>query len=79
MIGMKAALAVSSGDPSGIGPDIALAAWILRKHMQLPAFFLLADAELIASRAVLHSLLNYQRKFYRGHVCCLKTLSLGRK
>ena len=48
---MKAALAVSSGDPSGIGPDIALAAWILRKQMHLPAFFLIADPELMASRA----------------------------
>jgi 4-hydroxythreonine-4-phosphate dehydrogenase len=49
---MEAALAVSSGDPSGIGPDIAIAAWMLREHMRLPAFFLLADTKLIASRAV---------------------------
>jgi 4-hydroxythreonine-4-phosphate dehydrogenase len=49
----NAVLAVSSGDPSGIGPDIAIAAWLLREKMHLPAFFLLADPELIAARAAL--------------------------
>ncbi|MBB3235226.1 4-hydroxythreonine-4-phosphate dehydrogenase [Phyllobacterium endophyticum] len=48
---VNAALAVSSGDPSGIGPDIALAAWALRKRTHMPAFFLVADAEVMASRA----------------------------
>ncbi|MGV2818866.1 4-hydroxythreonine-4-phosphate dehydrogenase, partial [Phyllobacterium calauticae] len=38
---MSSILAVSSGDPSGIGPDIALAAWALRASARLPAFFLL--------------------------------------
>ncbi len=49
---MNAALAVSSGEPSGIGPDIAISAWMLREKTQLPAFFLLADPEFIASRAM---------------------------
>ena len=31
-------LAVSIGDPSGIGPEIALAAWRLRKELALPRF-----------------------------------------
>jgi 4-hydroxythreonine-4-phosphate dehydrogenase len=48
---MNAALAVSSGDPSGIGPDIAMSAWLRREEMHLAAFFLLADPDLIASRA----------------------------
>jgi len=48
---MKAALAVSSGDPSGIGPEIAMAAWAMRGQTNLPAFFLLANAELMAARA----------------------------
>lgn len=48
---MTAALAVSCGDPSGIGPEIAISAWILRKELRLPPFFLLADADLIAARA----------------------------
>ncbi|ATU92154.1 4-hydroxythreonine-4-phosphate dehydrogenase PdxA [Phyllobacterium zundukense] len=50
---MNSALAVSSGDPSGIGPDIAISAWTLREKMHVPPFFLLADPELIASRAAL--------------------------
>ncbi|MGO4449550.1 4-hydroxythreonine-4-phosphate dehydrogenase PdxA [Phyllobacterium sp. TAF24] len=49
---MNNVLAVSSGDPSGIGPDIALTAWTLRRSAHLPAFFLLGDATLIAARAV---------------------------
>ncbi|WP_036813183.1 4-hydroxythreonine-4-phosphate dehydrogenase PdxA [Phyllobacterium sp. UNC302MFCol5.2] len=49
---MNAALAVSSGDPSGIGPDIAIAAWQLRQEMQIPAFFLLADPDFVRSRAL---------------------------
>jgi len=48
---MNAALAVSSGDPSGIGPDIAISAWLLREAMQVPEFFLLADPDFIRSRA----------------------------
>ncbi|MEK1887414.1 MAG: 4-hydroxythreonine-4-phosphate dehydrogenase PdxA [Phyllobacterium sp.] len=48
---MNAALAVSSGDPSGIGPDISIAAWLLREQMHVPAFFLLADPDLIRARA----------------------------
>ncbi|UGY08169.1 4-hydroxythreonine-4-phosphate dehydrogenase PdxA [Phyllobacterium pellucidum] len=49
---MNVALAVSSGDPSGIGPDIAIAAWQLRQEMQIPAFFLLADPDFVRSRAL---------------------------
>ncbi|MBA8876515.1 4-hydroxythreonine-4-phosphate dehydrogenase PdxA [Phyllobacterium myrsinacearum] len=48
---MTKILAVSSGDPSGIGPDIALSAWTLRESTRLPAFFLLADEKLITARA----------------------------
>lgn len=42
-------LAVSIGDPSGIGPEIALAAW--RDREQLPPFVLIADAEQVQARA----------------------------
>lgn len=31
-------LALSSGDPAGIGPDIALEAWMLRAERSLPPF-----------------------------------------
>lgn len=43
-------LALSVGDPSGIGPEIVLAAWNRRKESELPAFYLLADPALIAAR-----------------------------
>jgi 4-hydroxythreonine-4-phosphate dehydrogenase len=45
------ALALSAGDPSGIGPEIAITAFLARDAVGLPAFYLLADPELIASRA----------------------------
>ena len=45
------ALALSVGDPSGIGPEIAIAAFLAREAVALPAFYLLADPALIASRA----------------------------
>jgi 4-hydroxythreonine-4-phosphate dehydrogenase len=47
----KTALALSVGDPSGIGPEIAIAAFLAREAVGLPAFYLLADPTLIASRA----------------------------
>ncbi|TGQ66682.1 MAG: 4-hydroxythreonine-4-phosphate dehydrogenase PdxA [Mesorhizobium sp.] len=45
------ALALSVGDPSGIGPEIAIAAFLARSAAALPAFYLLADPALIAARA----------------------------
>lgn len=44
-------LALSAGDPSGIGPEIAIAAYLARDPTGLPPFYLLADPALIASRA----------------------------
>lgn len=44
-------LAVSIGDPSGIGPEIAIAAWQNRQHTGVPPFYLLADPALIDARA----------------------------
>lgn len=43
-------MALTVGDPSGVGPEIALAAWICRKELGIPAFYLLADPALVASR-----------------------------
>ncbi len=42
---------MSCGDPSGIGPEIAVAAWRMRATHPIPPFYLLADPDLIASRA----------------------------
>ncbi|KQZ96502.1 4-hydroxythreonine-4-phosphate dehydrogenase [Mesorhizobium sp. Root157] len=51
MKGVGVPLAVSVGDPSGIGPEIAIAAWQGRKRNAVPPFYLLADPALILSRA----------------------------
>ncbi|WP_019223870.1 4-hydroxythreonine-4-phosphate dehydrogenase PdxA [Bartonella rattaustraliani] len=46
-----ATLVVSGGDPAGIGPEIAIKAWSLRLARQIPPFALLADPDVIRSRA----------------------------
>lgn len=46
-----APIALSIGDPSGIGPDIALAAWAAREKHSLPPFFILGDPALLTARA----------------------------
>lgn len=48
---MSRPLALSVGDPSGIGPEIAIAAWQARHDLNVPPFYLLADPDLIVSRA----------------------------
>ena len=40
---MRTPLALTVGEPAGIGPDIALAAWVRRAEFDLPPFYLLAD------------------------------------
>lgn len=47
----RAPLAVSIGDPSGIGPEIAIAAWLQRFDADIPPFYLIADPTLLAARA----------------------------
>ena len=44
-------LAVSLGDPAGIGSEIALEAWRRRKKERLPAFFLVGNAAFLKRRA----------------------------
>ena len=44
-------LALTLGEPAGIGPDITIAAWLRRRELALPAFYLLGDESLIARRA----------------------------
>jgi len=48
---MARPLALTLGEPAGIGPDIAIAAWLRRRELNLPAFYLLGDEALIARRA----------------------------
>src|SRR5258708_21457479 len=44
-------LALTLGEPAGIGPDIAIKAWLGRNELKLPAFYLLGDRDFVASRA----------------------------
>jgi 4-hydroxythreonine-4-phosphate dehydrogenase len=46
-----APLALTMGEPAGIGPDVTLAAWARRKALDLPAFYYLADPVFLATRA----------------------------
>jgi 4-hydroxythreonine-4-phosphate dehydrogenase len=44
-------VAVTIGDPSGIGPDVTLAAWRDRAALALPPFALYGEPDLLADRA----------------------------
>ena len=48
---MASLLALTSGEPAGIGPDVTIAAWQRRHELKLPAFYLLGDEALVARRA----------------------------
>ena len=44
-------LAITMGDPAGIGPELLLKAWRVRQTQHLPAFFAFADQALLMRRA----------------------------
>ena len=48
---MAQPLALTSGEPAGIGPDITLKAWLHRDELELPAFYWLGDAASLERRA----------------------------
>jgi 4-hydroxythreonine-4-phosphate dehydrogenase len=48
---MSRPLALTLGEPAGIGPDITLAVWRRRAQLAVPPFYLLADPDFIARRA----------------------------
>jgi 4-hydroxythreonine-4-phosphate dehydrogenase len=48
---MTRVLALTLGEPAGIGPDIASAAWRRRQELSLPPFYLLADPDFMRRRA----------------------------
>jgi 4-hydroxythreonine-4-phosphate dehydrogenase len=50
---MAKPLALTSGEPAGIGPDITIAAWLRRSELKLPAFYLLGDPDFLRHRAKL--------------------------
>lgn len=51
MTGSSAPLALTLGEPAGIGADITLMAWQARHSAGLPAFFAVGDPDLLAARA----------------------------
>ena len=48
---MAKPIALTSGEPAGIGPDITLKAWLLRKELNVPSFYLIGDRYLLERRA----------------------------
>ena len=51
MFALKKPLAVTCGEPAGVGPDITLAAWAARKELALPGFYVRSDPGFLARRA----------------------------
>ena len=41
-------LALTLGEPAGIGPDLALAIWSRRAEFELPPFYIVADPDFSA-------------------------------
>jgi 4-hydroxythreonine-4-phosphate dehydrogenase len=46
-------LALTLGEPAGIGPELAIAAWLRRSELKLPAFYLTGDRDFLGRRAKL--------------------------
>ncbi len=44
-------LAVTLGEPAGIGPDLALAVWHRRAELDVPQFYVVADPDFLGRRA----------------------------
>ena len=42
---MAKPLALTSGEPAGIGPDITIKAWLRRDELKLPPFYLVGDRD----------------------------------
>jgi 4-hydroxythreonine-4-phosphate dehydrogenase len=47
----SAPLALTLGEPAGIGPDLALDVWRRREALALPPFYLVAEPDYVAARA----------------------------
>jgi 4-hydroxythreonine-4-phosphate dehydrogenase len=48
---MQRALALTLGEPAGIGPDITLKVWLRRKELGIPPFYVISDPDFLARRA----------------------------
>ncbi|WP_408589599.1 4-hydroxythreonine-4-phosphate dehydrogenase PdxA [Novosphingobium sp.] len=49
-------IAISMGDPAGIGPEMALAAWALSASADLPPFFVVGSRAVLAAAAIARGL-----------------------
>lgn len=49
-------LALTLGEPAGIGPDLTLAVWLKRRTLHLPPFYVIGDIDFLAARARLLNL-----------------------
>lgn len=47
----SASLAMTMGDPAGIGPDITIKAWAARTRWQLPPFYVIGNTEALVRRS----------------------------
>jgi 4-hydroxythreonine-4-phosphate dehydrogenase len=45
-------LALTLGEPAGIGPDLALAIWHRRAELDIPHFYIVADPEFLAGAPI---------------------------
>jgi 4-hydroxythreonine-4-phosphate dehydrogenase len=50
---MRRPIALTLGEPAGIGPDLAIAVWRQRAALDLPPFYILGDAGFLSRRATL--------------------------
>ena len=48
---MAKPLALTLGEPAGIGPDITIKAWLRRNELKLPPFYLVGDRDSVGKRA----------------------------
>ena len=44
-------LALTLGEPAGIGPDLALSLWYRRRELDVPPFYIIADPDFLGQRA----------------------------
>ena len=50
---MPLPLALTLGEPAGIGPDLAIAVWRRRAELNLPPFYVTGDPAFLTERATL--------------------------
>jgi 4-hydroxythreonine-4-phosphate dehydrogenase len=48
---MSLPLALTLGEPAGVGPDLTLAVWSKRRELSLPSFYVIADYNFLTARA----------------------------